>query len=355
MKYWLNQAHTLRKDYWFNWLDRRYPNGLRRYVIERKQLYILPTRSGLAFGLLLFVMLLGAINYSNSMGFFLTFLLCGIAHSAALYGHKNLKQISIQNIINPATSTLIKSVPKGYSASAFAAQNHELIYQLTAPTRRAAITASIEASEAQVAVNLHQSVVPAQQPVNTASEADQLTYQAQVQIPFIPPHRGTQVVARIRLETRYPLGLFKVWTWVPLAQKILVYPAPLTTPLPRQQQAADQSNSATRQTTGAEDFATIREYAPGDPLNHIAWKAFARLQAPIVKQFDNPASQDIWLCWTETTAPETEDKLAELCGWVLLANKQQQRFGLVLPDTQIEPDLSPQHLQRCLQALALYA
>jgi len=49
------------------------------YLLTQRRLYILPTKQGLAFALLLFIMLLGSINYSNSLGYFLTFLLASLS------------------------------------------------------------------------------------------------------------------------------------------------------------------------------------------------------------------------------------------------------------------------------------
>jgi uncharacterized protein (DUF58 family) len=43
--------------------------------------------------------------------------------------------------------------------------------------------------------------------------------------------------------------------------------------------------SQTATTSGAEEFAALREYRPGDPLRHIDWKGWARLGVPIVKEF----------------------------------------------------------------------
>jgi uncharacterized protein (DUF58 family) len=43
--------------------------------------------------------------------------------------------------------------------------------------------------------------------------------------------------------------------------------------------------SQTASTSGAEEFAALREYRPGDPLRHIDWKGWARLGVPIVKEF----------------------------------------------------------------------
>jgi len=54
------------------------------------RVYILPTRSGLVFGLVFFTMLLGALNYSNNMGFALAFVLTAVAVISIHHCQRNL-------------------------------------------------------------------------------------------------------------------------------------------------------------------------------------------------------------------------------------------------------------------------
>ena len=59
-------------------------------TLVRRRLYILPTRAGLTFGALLFLMLLAGLNYGNSLALFLTFLLAGFALVGMQQCHRNL-------------------------------------------------------------------------------------------------------------------------------------------------------------------------------------------------------------------------------------------------------------------------
>ena len=329
MKAMTQRLSAIQEKHWFTWLDRRYPKGLRRYTVSRKQLYILPTRSGVAFALLLLVMLLGSINYSNSMGFFLTFLLAGIAHAAALYGHKNLKGIEV--------TAATKLVAQGtYAATTFAGETAVVTYQLRSTKPHIALTCSVQASE-PVVINLTRSVID--------------RFEADASIMVTPPYRGIYTVQRVRLETRYPLGLFKVWTWLPLTQAILTYPRPEAQPLVVT--PVEQEGQSNQSTAGQEDFAGIREYRHGDPLNHIAWKAFARLQMPVVKTFETPTGQQVWLNWTATQGRQ-EERLSQLCYWVMQSSQANISYGLKLPGLTIEPSAGARHQQQCLAALALY-
>ena len=63
--------------------------------LARRRLYILPTRAGLAFAALLFLMLLAGLNYANSLALLLTFLLGGFALVVMQQCHRNLLGLSV--------------------------------------------------------------------------------------------------------------------------------------------------------------------------------------------------------------------------------------------------------------------
>ncbi|MEM9621318.1 MAG: hypothetical protein AAF993_06695, partial [Pseudomonadota bacterium] len=56
------------------WLDRRIPPG-QRITLSQSNIFIFPTVSGFTFGGLLLVLVLGAINYQNSLVYGVAFLL----------------------------------------------------------------------------------------------------------------------------------------------------------------------------------------------------------------------------------------------------------------------------------------
>ncbi|HEY0633740.1 MAG TPA: DUF58 domain-containing protein, partial [Gammaproteobacteria bacterium] len=58
--------------------------------LDRRRVYILPTRAGLLFGLVLLAMLFGAINYNNSLAYALTFLLTSVAMVSIFHTFRNL-------------------------------------------------------------------------------------------------------------------------------------------------------------------------------------------------------------------------------------------------------------------------
>ena len=74
------------------WVD---PLSGKTVSLTGRSLYMLPTRNGFMFGLLLFVLLLAAINYENGLAYALTFWLASMAVVSMLYTHRNLLGLKI--------------------------------------------------------------------------------------------------------------------------------------------------------------------------------------------------------------------------------------------------------------------
>jgi uncharacterized protein (DUF58 family) len=157
------------------------------------------------------------------------------------------------------------------------------------------------------------------------------------------------------LETRFPLGLFRAWSYVEPEVRCLVYPRPERTPLPAP--TADAAAGAARALAqGSDDFSGLRGYQPSDSPRHVAWKAVARADRMLTKQFSGAAGAELWLDWPLTAgATGTEPRLSRLCGWVLAAEQAGASYGLRLPGLEIAPSRGETHRAACLQALALHA
>ena len=98
----------------------------------------------------------------------------------------------------------------------------------------------------------------------------------------------------------------------------------------------------------------LRAYRAGDAPKQIAWKALAREQGLLTKEFSAMASSELWLDWEDARGPDVEARLAVLCHWVLQAEDFGQSFGLRLPGVEIAPNRGEAHRARCLEALAVF-
>lgn len=326
--YWKNK-HIF-KRYRAIW---RHPFTSRRHKVyvdavqlTRPRIFILPTRFGMLFVLGLFIMLLGAMNYNNSMGYMLIFLLGSLFFISMLHTHRNL--LGLQ-------------VAVGQASPVFAGETayFQLWLDNRGQTARYALTWQCEENAATTLV--------------TDVSADQ---KAPLLL-AVPTHqRGRVHLGRITVYTLFPLGLFRAWAYIYLNMSTLAYPQPLgrrTLPQGVDEDGVNQGHFYER---GGEDFIGYRDYKIGDSPRHVDWKAVARGQDWLVKQFGGlNSSTTVWLNWEQVESlNDLEAALSQLCLWITIAEAQQMRYGLKIPTAVFVPDNGAQHREQCLSALALY-
>jgi uncharacterized protein (DUF58 family) len=165
--------------------------------------------------------------------------------------------------------------------------------------------------------------------------------------------RGWVALERFAVTTRHPGRLFRAWTWVHMSAQCLVYPRPAP-PGRAMPLSADGGGLRTRPNQGDADFAGLRAAVPGDPPQHIAWKAYARSDQLLLKQFASGEQEPRLFDWDALSDLTGEDKLAQLTRWCLDAAQESRRFGLHVPGTTIGLGTGPHHLSQCLKTLALF-
>ena len=81
----------------------------------------------------------------------------------------------------------------------------------------------------------------------------------------------------------------------------------------------------------------LRAYRAGDTPKQIAWKALAREQGLLTKEFSATASSELWIDLDEAIAADLEARLSILTHWVIQAERFGQSYGLRLPGLRIPP------------------
>lgn len=328
------------------------PSGRGFEVLTRRRVYILPTRQGAGFGVMLLVMLLGSANYNNGLGYALSFLLASVALVSLLHTYRNLAGLGIR--LNPAKPTFV---------------GRPCVFSVSIDNRggavRPAVLARLRPRAAQhpsgsgkrrwwhrVAVWRRSSTPPdwAADVIASADlPADALTT---LELIVYPGRRGWLEVDRLVLATRFPFGLFRAWS-VPASEiRALVYPEPAgerSLPVSGGGGRLDVGAAA----TGEEDFAGLRDYLPGDSLKRVHWRALAREQGLQVKQFSGGSPVELTLDWADTVGP-TESRLSQLTRWVAQADTAGYRYRLVLGREAVGPGKGLAQRAAALRALALY-
>lgn len=316
----LRQRYT---DLIRHWVLRRQGVDAQRTTLHRKRIYILPTKSGLVFALLVFIMLLASMNYSSSPGFALTFLLASLGFVAMHHCHAILDGLELET---------------GRITPVFCGQTQYFHINVRNDGRRArpALQLSTDHGETGPLLDL-------------GPDSEDV-----LELPVRTGRRGWNRPGRLRLATTHPFGLFRAWTWLHMDLRGLVYPRPAEPSTNPPVQNAGEGRHASDE-TGLDDFRGLRDYRESDSPRHIAWRSFARTDELQVKQFEETRDNRIWIDWDALdTRLGEERRLSILCRQVLDANGRGDLFGLRIPGKQIPPARSESHTGNCLEALALW-
>jgi uncharacterized protein (DUF58 family) len=288
-------------------------------TLNHRRIFILPTRRGFGLLLLIVILLLIAFVYNNNLAYLLTFLLASVFFITILHTFKSLAGLVVQ---------------AGQSKAVFAGE-------------AAGFDIHIHNPNAAVRPHLQIKLAKPQSFTLTAyGKTTQTLYE-------LAQKRGWHSAGTITVFSTYPLGLFYTWSPLRFNLKALVYPKPSPEELAfPETPSADAELGITHK--GADDFYGLQEYQAGDSIRHIHWKAFAKGQGLFSKQYSGVAtSAEVWLDYNYTAGHNTEERLSQLCRWVIDAERADIRYGLVLPTLKLMPDRGSAHYRQCLEALAL--
>ena len=285
------------------------------------KIYVLPTRYGYTFIAVLATMLVGSVNYSNNLGFILTFLLGGMALVAIVHTCRNIAGVRILDV---RARPVFAGEPAVFECRVRSDRHPAAAVRLAARDGRSGMK-DMDTDE----------------PVRFRIQRD-------------TSRRGILKTDTITIFSRYPLGLFRAWTPVPVYARCLVYPRPLHGSFDATADPGGDGSSGRAVPGGVDDFQGLRSFQPGDSLQHISWKAFSRGQGLLTKVFTGQAGDTVMLDWSSVSGPDVESRLSRLCGMILFAHRNQWSYGLRLPGRTIRAHRGDAHRQNCLKALALY-
>jgi len=293
--------------------------------LGQRNVYVLPTRAGLLFGAVVFTMLVASINYRLSLGYALSFLVAGVAIVAMLQTWRNLSSL----VLRP-----------GRAEPVFAGDFATLTVIVRNPGKLERFALSFVAPG-----------MASPEDFDASPGAEQI-----VSLALPATERGWHPVPRLRLETRFPLGIWRSWTWWQPALRVLAYPRPEPPGAPLPARLASSGDGQARG-GGEQDLAALRPWQEGDSPRRIAWKAMARTASEdlIVRQYEGGDLGELALEWSQLPAGwDDERKLSRMTRWVLDADALGVPWAMLLPGVSIGPDAGPSHREQCLRALATW-
>ena len=306
----------------FTWVDRRI-FAENQHTLSRKKLYIFPSKRGFAYIAIVFILWLLGTNYQNNLILALAFLLTSVFVIAILHTHNNLASLKIE--YTGASPT-------------FAGDDVAFTFLLSTPAKH--FTESVEMAWLDgddMVVNI---------------DVDPLIA-ISVQVPQMAKRRGWQKPGRMLVQSYFPLGLLRCWSWLSWDVAALIYPQPQAIGVSNSR-VADVNGEGVHPVSGGDDYSGLKSYQPGDSMKHIAWKAFAQERGLYVKEFSQNVSQERWLDFNDISVTDVEGKLSAMCHWALYFCQNDEYFGVKLPGIIIDPDKGENHRRRVLEELARY-
>jgi uncharacterized protein (DUF58 family) len=299
-----------------DWALRRQGTDVLPKTLAARRVYILPTRPGWIFALLVVVMFIAGMNYGNGLALLVAFWMAGFALVAMVQTQRNLAGTTI-------VSASAEPVFAGECvAISVAAAGRGAVADLALSADDSAVTPSISAPDGGLRLQI------------------------------ATHRRGRWHAPALRLSCTAPFGLFRTWTWLLLDLSALVYPKPAgTLPMPGSpgEDGGDGSMS-----TEQEDFAWLRDYRAGDSPRQVAWKAYARGAPLLVREYRGRGLAALDFDFSALQDRDTEARLSQLTRWCIDAASRGTAWTLRLPGSVPLAGQGAAHLALCLRKLALH-
>ncbi len=305
---------------WQRWIQLRVPKAL-RVELDQRKVFIFPTRYGFFFLFTAFLLFMGGINYENSLILNLSFFLVSLFLVAILQTFKNLSGLVLV---------------AGGTKPAFKGQ--DALFEISLERESSRQHESLQVIWEGQTSELINVVERTKRPVEMSLRAVK---------------RGRYSPGRFKVQSTFPLGLLRTWSWIQLDIAAIVYPMPVQCEYVGTE-GDGQKDGNIKIPAGQDEFEYLREYRVGDSLKNIAWKKYANSQKLLTKVFHGVAGDTFWLRWSGVPSTDVEMKLSMLCYWVITYSQENRVFGLSLPSGDIAPAAGQDHEVNCLRALALY-
>lgn len=303
---------------WFNNQLKKRKHSTQTITLSHKNIYILPSKFGLAYlfvNLLVYVL---GINYQNNLVIMYSYLMLSFLLVNFIVAFINLYNLKIT----------LSHTNAGYQHTGYFAQFHF-------SNRDGTTSLEIEGE------NIQNQFIDG---------VDTNLFKLDVQVNEIK--RGSHTLPRIKLLSRYPFGLVTTWSYFVSEVKTYIYPTPLSFSFHQVNQAELESETDNSKTSFAsENYQGVRPYIEGDKVNRISWKHYAKHQVLATKDFTAGSSSE-YEFGLNTVPGDLEQKLQHLSYLITHAEHENLRYSLVLPNNKVNLGSGNKHMTECLERLS---
>lgn len=263
--------------------------------IQKSRIYIIPTFHGLIFlGLILGCILVSA-TYGSNLVLLMALILLGVFLVTAILSNSYLKSLEVQKV--EVTSNYLDQKIKV-----------RVLIKNRSQERREGIVVELS----KIIKNLEISFA-----VLESLELKSIfgTFEA--------AKRGRYELDRVKISTTRPLGLFYVWSLIPLSEEYYVYPRPEGAPFPKEFSDKKKGDLRIGHNQGLEDFYQHRTFREGEALGQVDWKALARGRPKMIKEFRSSQGLSWNINWDRLEDMGFEKKLSQLSLWFKVAQENK--------------------------------
>ena len=294
---------------------------------KKNKTYIIPTGFGFCFSVIILVLLYSSFASGNNFLYLYTFFLTSIGVTSLRLTNDNVSTIKIESV---EIQDVFAGVPTFALVTLFN-------------------SSSRAKSFIEVYQKPHKKTIIAEIPANSV-------YQARIELDGYS--RGLQTVPKLSVSTTFPFYLLNSWKVSRSKETFVVFPAPAGVsqfPVDGNLEDIEDSRIVDRKTGTDSEFAGHRKFETGDSFRQVDWKAYARTEKMLVKDYQSFRSQEVHLRWENTLfKSDVESRLCQLALWIEIAEAKGFQYSLELPGMNLQSQRGRSHYLRCLTSLALY-
>ncbi|GEM_PF-4108169 len=287
--------------------------------LSSNKTYILPSLFGLGMIAVTFLVFIIAITFGHPFSYFITFFLVSIIVVCAF----------------STNSAITKLKTFHFHDTFLECDNEEMVY------------VSISNREFNGPMSVHA--------ISDMSVSERITFitknNSKLRFSLKSDHCGISKLSRLKIYTKYPLGIFKAWKYVDSNKKVIVYPKRVKGKNIQQEfnfrNGVDQESSYNIETK--DEFLEHRKFRDTDSWKHIDWKAFARGRGLLTKNFSGQESSALTL---EVDRNDDLTYLGVITDELFRCYSSSIETIFLVNGDVLSRGTNKNHLYKCLRALA---
>ena len=283
---------------------------------NKEQIYIIPTKSGMKFLFINFLLFLIALSFANNMALIVSFIMISFFIIQMLETHKIIQEIRFESL-----QIKDQYAHKASSVYCYFLPPHLLLryIQLELPCKQKKISTKFKISP----------------------DNKQNIYQ------FSDLPRGKYDLERIKLFTTGHTSLFYVWTYKSCEEKFYIYPRI------KEKEQKLLASKIEDTFSGELEFKAHKKYFEGQDAQRIDWNLFAKIDQLYKKEYIFEDEKTIELNYNKLNG-DKEQKLMVLSYLIKIVFQEKKSWRLVLPSIVLEEAQGRGHFKKSMEAISVF-